>query len=777
MKKIKFIAMAMLALLTAQCKKNEPEPEPKVMVPISGSVSFGGGSKTEITTTGYVTPKSGDTIYIYHAGNYVGSLTCTPGTGQAFTCSGEIERSCLGEACTFMYLGSDNSVNGESTTISFADQTGISANSGKISGIDKFHVGSCKANVSDEGTVSLPMRTKISIAYFQLKDQNGSAMANKDITISGVSATATIIKTNGTLEGEKGQITVHTDENGRFYMALVPQSGAANFTFTSANANGTDVFPYGIGECCFYSEQGNVSKPLPVQMNSIVTPELLTGKFSVSADKYVQFSRGNLYCTDKGSNNYEFSFEQNQYDYRCRCGKYNDRAVINGGVTTTPPLTSGLFEWIPRTSTSATADWGAFSRHTSAIAGNKIDDVLDFGGVFPATGWTTFTSDEWQYLLYNHSNKIVTVNGVKGLCIAPDDYSESISNQYSSETWAEAETAGLVFLPYYGYYNPEVDNIIEESAYWSSTANSENIYWAQALHFYNSGNAVVVDERWRTYCQKVRLVQKFEKPEKSELLPGKFTIDGSGTQVQFSRGNLFCVDKGSNKYDFRFEAEQYHFRTRNQNYPTKTSKCYNEDGVLVTTTPSGTSGLFQWIARDNTFYANDYWGAFDLLENFDYNKIIYGNGDLDWGQIYTSGDGNTYFTLSNAQWNYLISTRSNAANLIVCGSVDGVAGLILAPDGHSSITSKTSYSKEEWNAAETDGLVFLPATGTLSETGGYTDVKNIGQGYYWTCKRYDNDTHDAWALLWWGTDVANVNVSPNICNRGCAVRLVSRSSN
>ena len=540
MKKIKFIAMAMLALLTAQCKKNEPEPEPKVMVPISGSVSFGGGSKTEITTTGYVTPKSGDKIYIYHAGDYVGSLTCTPDTEQAFTCSGEIEKSCLGEACTFMYLGSGSTddegkpIDGTSSTISFANQTGINVNSGKISGIDKFHVGSCKANVSNEGIVSLPMRTKISIAYFQLKDQNGSAMADKNITISGVSATATIKKTDGTLEGVRGDgtgtIRVHTDENGCFYMALVPQSDAATFTFTSANANGTDVFPYGIGECCFYSEQGNVSKPLPVQMNSIVTPDLLPGKFSVSATEYVQFSRGNLYCTDNGSSEsprYSFDLESEQYNFHTRYGLThysNSGSSEIADPSSVPGIiyeanASGFFQWVSENAAGKTdeavASYGAFSSLTYEQCTGQLTDEVDYGRAYgDGTSWSTLTSDEMQYLLNNHTTKWSTVCGVTGLVLAPDEWTGSIADSYDVSSWLAAESSGLVFLPAAGYFNKDFSAVYSCTSYgdyWSKTPGSGYAY--DAYYMYFCSNEASTYSNKRSSGLSVRLVQRQAWPD------------------------------------------------------------------------------------------------------------------------------------------------------------------------------------------------------------------------------------------------------------------------
>ena len=253
----------------------------------------------------------------------------------------------------------------------------------------------------------------------------------------------------------------------------------------------------------------------------VIEPTLLPGKFSVSATEYVQFSRGNLFCTRSGSERsytYEFAFEQNQYDYRCRNGKTNDKAVIGGNVDVTPSSTSGLFQWIPRNSQYAEDDWGAFSEHPSGLSDDKANDVLNFGDVFPGGVWKTLTIGQWESLIDNHKKGIVTVNGVKGLCIAPDNYDGEISSSYTPEQWIVEEEKGMVFLPYYGYYNTGTgyDRIYTDDAcYWSSTPDNSGQpnyqHWAQALHFYNNGNAYNFSERWRTYGQNVRLVQKFNK--------------------------------------------------------------------------------------------------------------------------------------------------------------------------------------------------------------------------------------------------------------------------
>ena len=554
MKKIKFIAMAMLALLTAQCKKNEPEPEPKVMVPISGSVSFGGGSKTEITTTGYVTPKSGDMIYIYHAGDYVGSLTCTPGTGQAFNCSGEIEQSCLGQACTFMYLGSGstddkgNPIDGTNSTISFADQTGISVSSGKISGIDKFHVGSCKANVSDEGTVSLPMRTKISIAYFQLK-VNGQILANADVNVQGegLSSIANINKTDGTISGDgPGTIRVHTDANGCFYMALVPHNEEVTFGFSFSAANGTDVFPYGIHECTLYSEQADVSKPLLVQMDINAPVGAIPGQFSVSAGKKVYFSQGNLQyigsgcsVTGESATAPYWRFANNQWD--CIGNGTNDGCKTNidyinatyfnnsnkqaacrdlfgfgaNGNGTNPWQTSSTLSNYPET-LSANKDWGY----------NPIYNGGNVGGM-----WCTLTQPEWDYVInsrttYDYRFAAAQIHSKNGVILFPDGFvcpsnitiknrnkssANPTGNTITDSDWLKLELLGCVFLPANYYRNQttldDLGGVGYTGNYWTSTKKSTDYaYYFYMLH--SDKYTIVCDgaDVTRHYGFSVRLV-------------------------------------------------------------------------------------------------------------------------------------------------------------------------------------------------------------------------------------------------------------------------------
>lgn len=95
--------------------------------------------------------------------------------------------------------------------------------------------------------------------------------------------------------------------------------------------------------------------------------------------------------------------------------------------------------------------------------------------------------------------------------------------------------------------------------------------------------------------------------------------------------------------------------------------------------------------------------------------------DVDWGT--NVEDGNTWFTLSAAEWQYLID--NNDIFLARVGDINGVA---LLPEDMKLPKDAT------WDQCEAAGAVFLPAAGfTQSELG---KIDRFGQaGGYWTNTR------------------------------------------
>ena len=241
-----------------------------------------------------------------------------------------------------------------------------------------------------------------------------------------------------------------------------------------------------------YCSDGNVIK---VDSISMVAPSYDEtsgiGTFSVSADKQVTFSKGNLQYTQSTDT---WSFADNQYDYLGEANIAIDADVLADKVD--------LFGW----STSATNFGVSTSTSDSDYSGSFVDwGTKKIGNDAPNT-WRTLSYDEWKYLLKNRPNAsslkgVAQVNGVNGLILLPDnwtcpndvtfksgfhsDNSVEAYGQYqifTADQWSKLESAGAVFLPAAGSrYGSFVDNVQSDGNYWS--AKKANSDYANGLGF------------------------------------------------------------------------------------------------------------------------------------------------------------------------------------------------------------------------------------------------------------------------------------------------------
>ena len=214
---------------------------------------------------------------------------------------------------------------------------------------------------------------------------------------------------------------------------------------------------------------------------------VLPGKFSVSADKQVNFSQGNLQATttDLGKN-WTWTFAANQYDI---IGDAVANNVITGNGTVSSNGTVDQFGW----STAATYYGIHNSKEEKTYSGDFVDwgvNVITNGGK-KANLWRTLTNAEWSYLFFTRANAATlfalgTVNGVNGTILLPDNWTlpsdasftpstekglqpggwyynlneDNFShNTYTITQWAVMESAGAVFLAGYEW----------GGSYWSAT--------------------------------------------------------------------------------------------------------------------------------------------------------------------------------------------------------------------------------------------------------------------------------------------------------------------
>ena len=241
-------------------------------------------------------------------------------------------------------------------------------------------------------------------------------------------------------------------------------------------------------------------------------PSAGIGVFSVSADKQVTFSKGNLQYHPA---NDEWRFAENQTDYIGDANS-NCSATYNGWLD--------LFGW----STSATNFGVNTSTDYNDYSGSFVDwDTNQIGADAPNT-WRTLTKDEWDYLLNTRTNAsvlkgVAQVNGVNGLIFLPDtwvcpegitfksgfhssygvDY-YAVYQTFTAEQWSKLESAGAVFLPAAGFrYGSDVRGVQDAGYYWSATEFNSN--YAYFLNFFSDKAGVYDSNRYRG--QSVRLVK------------------------------------------------------------------------------------------------------------------------------------------------------------------------------------------------------------------------------------------------------------------------------
>ena len=274
------------------------------------------------------------------------------------------------------------------------------------------------------------------------------------------------------------------------------------------------------------------------------------GVFSVSKDKQVSFSQGNLQYHRK---RYEWRFADNQYDYigaeNIKDGQLAD--IID------------LFGWSGKESKAP------FGVNTSTNNADYAGEFLDWGtneiqgdahGV-----WRTLSIDEWEYILRkrNKANLLFSlgiIEGNEGLILLPDywvtpkdiefvpntlpwnekdkrfydstKYNHCKNNNYSHDEWIKMENAGAVFLPFTSYRTGNIWVNQSSSSYTSSTFSDNNT--CCFLRIYPYDIMATLFDRYRG--RSVRLVHDTIVPPPAPCR----TIEVNG--VKF---NMMCVEGGT----------------------------------------------------------------------------------------------------------------------------------------------------------------------------------------------------------------------------------------
>ena len=256
----------------------------------------------------------------------------------------------------------------------------------------------------------------------------------------------------------------------------------------------------------------------------------LPGIFSVSADKRINFSQGNLQYRPRIKT---WRFAVNQYDI---AGSDNNNVFMQAYCSSwvdlfgygTSGWDGGAGRFMPYETTTNNTEY------TEATDGNDLVDFYanaDWGYYNPIINggnqmamWRTLTYSEWTYLLTQRPNAndlkgMATVESTPGYILLPDDWtcpagitfvntnSSYTTNVYNAATWAIMEAAGAVFLPAAGERtSSSTTNIGIIGNYW--TASHVNGTTGYSFHISPNDNTMQNTVTYSTGCS-VRLVRDF----------------------------------------------------------------------------------------------------------------------------------------------------------------------------------------------------------------------------------------------------------------------------
>ena len=233
-----------------------------------------------------------------------------------------------------------------------------------------------------------------------------------------------------------------------------------------------------------------------------------------------------------------------------------------------------------------------------------------------------------------------------------------------------------------------------------------------------------------------------------------FSVSDS-KQVTFSKGNL-----------------QYHPANNEWRFAESQLDYIGDANSNCSSTYNGWLDLFGWSTSATNF------GVSTSTSNSDYSGSF-----VDWGINQIGNDApNTWRTLTEDEWNYVVFNRPNASSLRGVAQVNGVNGLTLLPDNWScpaGVTFKSgfhsnygvdyyaayqTFTAAEWSKLESAGAVFLPAAGYRYRT----DVDYVqNSSSYWSATDYSSLLA---YFLSFSSDGAGMNYGSR--HNGLSVRLV-----
>ena len=253
---------------------------------------------------------------------------------------------------------------------------------------------------------------------------------------------------------------------------------------------------------------------------------------------------------------------------------------------------------------------------------------------------------------------------------------------------------------------------------------------------------------------------------------GVFSVSANQT-VNFAKGNLQYIATSGHPF--------WHFADNQWDYINITNQSNDSDGDR---------DLISWGANrynvGNNHLAGNTGNAYTIWNQRGTYSYLPGTDDLaginDWGNNVISNGGNAaglWRTLTAAEWNYLLNTRTGDRFLNAELTVNDmtVKGLIIFPDGFSSNYAGCNDAEApaaaiayyDWVNLEAAGCVFLPIYNYGKPVNGKKHFSGAAvESYYWTATPDTDDEANAVKLS--KTDGMSEEVISKRC--GAYIRLV-----
>ncbi len=487
------------------------------------TVNVSGDKHIVYPGTGAVVYGNGDKIYVGNNGKYVGTLTYADGKF-----SGTIYGPETTDYLHFYFVGgletTPNTLSAGTTsyTVSIADQS---------SKLPVLSYGRSTQKYTDgNATYGCTLLNKCGLVKFV-----PAKPTSETVEVGGMKTTATIDFANPgiTPTDATGKVTLYAESNEAKWAILLVQGEVSTPTVTIDGYISTITSVPAVTENMYYTTGVSIAMSLPGVPEGAAGGTANARQFSVSGDKHVWFSQGNLQY-QATTNTWQFA--EHQYDYvGDAAGNTAPSASQSGwidlfgwgtsGISGYSPIATCYQPWSTSTNNAQYNPYGSTS--TNLYDGGDNAGKADWGynainnGGNTGNLWRTLTSAEWEWVLGPNSganpgtncrtsskvNNIqnarfakATVNSKAGVIIFPDNYthpsgvtqptningytSNYTGNSYNTTQWSSMESAGAVFLPAAGYRNgTSVRSVGSDGVYWSSTAGGAS--GACRVNFYS----------------------------------------------------------------------------------------------------------------------------------------------------------------------------------------------------------------------------------------------------------------------------------------------------